>query len=66
MLSNGNWLINDGDAVNSYNQYDPTTGMEIAGTNVVAHNGSGVCGSDTGVDNDAFLGGNSLVLRLQL
>lgn len=61
VLPNGNWLINDGDAVNSYNQYDPITGMEIAGTNVVSHTtGGAVCGSSTGVDNDAFLGGNSL------
>jgi|SRR6516165_1043083 len=34
--------------------------MEIAGTNVIAHNASGVCSASTGVDNDAFLGGNSL------
>lgn len=52
VLPNGNWLINDGDAVNSYNQYDPTTGAEIAGTTITAHNASGVCGSSTGVDND--------------
>jgi PEP-CTERM motif-containing protein len=60
VLANGNWLINDGDATNSYNQYDPTTGMEITGTHVVASNGSGACAESTGVDNDAFLGGNSL------
>lgn len=52
VLPNGNWLINDGDAVNSYNQYDPTTGAEIAGTTITAHNASGVCGNSTGVDND--------------
>ena len=43
VLANGNWLINDGDATNSYNQYDPTTGMEIPGPHVVASNGSGAC-----------------------
>jgi PEP-CTERM motif len=48
VLSNGNWLINTGDAVNTYNQYDPTTGMEIAGTTISAPN----CGSSTGVDNN--------------
>jgi len=53
VLPNGNWLINDDDAVNSYNQYDPTTGMEIAGTNIVAPApGGGACGNATGVDND--------------
>lgn len=53
ILPNGNWLINDGDAVNSYNQYDPLTGNEIAGTNVQAHTmGGALCGSSTGVDND--------------
>lgn len=57
VLGNGNWLINNGDAVNSYNQYDPTTGAEIAGTTIQAHNASGVCGSSTGVDNDFFWAG---------
>lgn len=52
VLPNGNWLINDGDAVNSYNQYDPITGAEIAGTTVQAANGSGVCAESTGVDTD--------------
>ena len=52
ILANGNWLINDGDAVNSYNQYNPITGAEIAGTTVQASNGSGVCGSSTGVENN--------------
>ena len=53
VLPNGNWLINDGDAVNSYNQYDPTTGAEIAGTNIIAPApGGGACGGATGVDND--------------
>jgi hypothetical protein len=66
VLGNGNWLINDGDAVNSYNQYNPTTGAEIAGTTVQAHNASGVCGSSTGVDNDAFLGGTSLYFDCNL
>ena len=48
ILSNGNYLINRGDAVNSYDQYDPTTGARIAGTNISA----GGCGSSTGVDTD--------------
>ncbi|MEO8715561.1 MAG: hypothetical protein ABI369_11150 [Acetobacteraceae bacterium] len=48
VLPNGNFLINDGDGVNSYNQYDPLTGNEIAGTTVSAAN----CGSATGVDNN--------------
>jgi hypothetical protein len=60
VLSNGNWLINSGDAVNSYSQFDPLTGNEIAGTTIQAHDANGVCGQSTGVDNDAFLGGSSL------
>ncbi len=53
ILPNGNWLINDGDAVNSYNQYNPVTGMEIPGTTIQAHTtGGAVCGSSTGVDTD--------------
>jgi hypothetical protein len=53
ILPNGNWLINDDDAVNSYNQYNPLTGQEIAGTTVQAHTtGGALCGSSTGVDND--------------
>jgi len=53
ILPNGNWLINTGDAVNSYNQFDPVTGMEIAGTTIQAHTTGGVvCGSATGVDTD--------------
>src|SRR5438270_2845674 len=52
ILPNGNWLINDGDATNSYNQYNPSTGMEIAGTTIQAHNAGGVCGASTGVDTD--------------
>jgi hypothetical protein len=50
ILANGNWLINDGDADNHYNQYNPTTGNEIAGTTIQAHNGAGVCAESTGVD----------------
>jgi PEP-CTERM motif len=50
VLPNGNWLINDADAINSYNEYDPLTGNEIAGTTIQAHNNLGVCGSSTGVD----------------
>lgn len=52
ILANGNWLINDGDAINSYNQYNPTTGAEIAGTNVIATTSGGACGSSTGVETD--------------
>lgn len=50
VLPNGNWLINDDDAVNSYNQYDPLTGNEIPNTTIQAHNNLGLCGSSTGVD----------------
>lgn len=54
VLPNGNWLINDGDESNSYNQYDPTTGKEIAGTTIHAVGPGGVaCGIATGVDNNA-------------
>jgi len=53
ILPNGNWLINDGDAINSYNQYNPVTGLEIPNTTIQAHTtGGGVCGSSTGVDTD--------------
>ncbi len=56
VLPDGNWLINDGDAVNSYNQYNPLTGMEIAGTTITAVGPGGTaCGSATGVDNNATL-----------
>jgi hypothetical protein len=48
VLPNGNYLINRGDAVNSYDQYDPVTGLRIAGTNIFAPN----CGSSTGVTTD--------------
>lgn len=51
ILPDGHWLINDGDAVNSYNEYDPLTGNEIALTTIQAHTtGGAVCGSSTGVD----------------
>jgi hypothetical protein len=53
ILPNGNWLINNGDAINSYNQYNPVTGQEIPGTTVVAHTtGGAVCTNSTGVDTD--------------
>jgi hypothetical protein len=52
VLANGNWLINAGDAVNSYNQFNPLTGNEIAGTTIQPHNANGLCGSSTGVDFD--------------
>jgi hypothetical protein len=57
ILGNGNWLINDGDADNSYNQYNPITGAEIAGTTIQAHTtGGGLCGSSTGVSFDTASG----------
>lgn len=58
VLPNGNFLINSGDADNSYNQYDPVTGNEIAGTTISAPN----CGESTGVDND----GTSLFFNCNL
>jgi hypothetical protein len=48
ILPNGNYLINRGDATNSYDQYDPATGARITGTNISAAG----CGSSTGVDTD--------------
>jgi hypothetical protein len=36
VLPNGNFLVNDGDSINSYNQYNPITGQEIAGTTISA------------------------------
>ena len=55
VLPNGNWLINSGDADNSYSQFNPVTGAQIAGTTIQAHNAAGVCGSSTGVDNDGTM-----------
>jgi len=57
VLPNGNFLINNGDAECTYNQYDPTTGTVISGTTIVVtpttapHPGFGVP-SCTGVDTD--------------
>ncbi len=48
ILSNGNYLINRSDGVNSYDQYNPLTGARIAGTNISAQG----CGTSTGVDTD--------------
>jgi hypothetical protein len=48
ILPNGNYLINRGDADNSYDQYNPVTGARIAGTNISAQG----CGTATGVDTD--------------
>jgi hypothetical protein len=48
VLPNGNYLINRGDAENSYDQYNPVTGARIAGTNFSV---SG-CSSSTGVTTD--------------
>jgi hypothetical protein len=48
ILANGNYLINRNDAVNIYDQYDPTTGARIAGTTISAPG----CSSSTGVDTD--------------
>ena len=56
ILPNGNWLINDDDAENLYNQYDPVTGKEIARTTIQASDNNGVCGRSTGVDFDAASG----------
>jgi PEP-CTERM motif-containing protein len=50
ILPNGNWLINDDDGNNHYNEYDPLTGNEIANTTIQAHDNNGVCGASTGVD----------------
>lgn len=52
ILPNGNFLINTGDAVNAYNQFDPVTGNEIAGTTISAPN----CSSSTGVDYSSDTG----------
>jgi hypothetical protein len=52
VLPNGNFLINNGDLINSYNQYNPLTGAEIANTTIQAIGSGGVpCGDSTGVDN---------------
>jgi hypothetical protein len=50
ILPDGNYLINRGDGDNSYDQYDPLTGMQIAGTNIT--NAPGTCSTSTGVDTD--------------
>ena len=50
VLPSGNWLINTDDATNNYNQFNPVTGNEIGGTNIVAPG----CGSATGVDYSAI------------
>jgi hypothetical protein len=50
ILPNGNYLINEGDADNSYDQYNPITGVRIAGTNIA--DAPSVCGTSTGVDTD--------------
>ncbi len=50
ILPNGNYLINEGDAINSYDQYDPVTGVRISGTNI--QDAPNFCGSSTGVDTD--------------
>lgn len=56
ILPNGNWLINEADETNAYDQYNPLTGMEIAGTTITAVGpGNAACGSATGVDNNAIL-----------
>ena len=48
IMNNGNYLLNRGDAYNSYDQYDPLTGARIAGTNFSVAG----CGNATGVDTD--------------
>jgi hypothetical protein len=56
VLPNGNFLVNDGDAVNSYNQYNPLTGQEIAGTTISAPaDASGTpCSAANGVSSDGL------------
>jgi hypothetical protein len=49
VLPNGNFLINNDDADCTYNQYNPTTGALIAGTQLVVPGGPDFC---TGVDTD--------------
>jgi hypothetical protein len=48
VLPNGNFLINEGDDTNAYDQYNPTTGAVIPGTTIVAP----VDPFATGVDTD--------------
>lgn len=63
VLPNGNFLINDGDAINSYNQYNPLTGAEIPGTTIQAMLGVGnPCGSATGVDSGMDSVGNPILV----
>ena len=47
VLPNGNFLINEGDDTNSYDQYNPTTGAVIPGTNIVAPGNPFATGVDT-------------------
>jgi hypothetical protein len=50
VLPSGNFLVNQGDDVNSYDQYNPLTGAVITGTNLVVP-GAGIFSSvATGVD----------------
>lgn len=52
ILPNGNYLINRGDGVNEYDQYNPTTGARIAGTTITAPGCTGSSLNSTGVDTD--------------
>lgn len=52
ILPNGNWLINLGDAVNDYYQFNSTTGVQIPGTEVIAHDAGGACSDGTGNATD--------------
>jgi hypothetical protein len=50
ILPNGNYLINEGDGSELYDQYNPVTGARIAGTTINSNCGGGV--DSTGVDTD--------------
>jgi hypothetical protein len=47
VLPNGNFLINEGDDLNAYDQYDPTTGAVVVGTSIVAPGNPFATGVDT-------------------
>ena len=50
ILPNGNYLVNEGDGNQLYDQYNPLTGARIAGTTISSGCGAGVV--STGVDTD--------------
>lgn len=57
VLPNGNFLINNGDAVNAYNQYDPNTGAIIPGTTISVSGSEHTTGVTT-FNNDLFFVSN--------